>query len=192
MQHASSRAVAGTLSRRRHDRMTDAHDRSARVLDPAYLADLDVALGRRPAARCTPSASSSRPRCRTCAGSPRPASTSSRPRSSGARAAGRSKTSSSALPADPRRPRPAGRTRRRATCPCRWRPTQDSEWAPELERVRRRARQPARPSPTTELDEAIAGLRSLERDVSDRAPRAVRGDRPHRPPPRRAAALTTQ
>ena len=46
-------------------------------------------------------------------------------------------------------------------------PEQDSEWAPDLEQLRRRARQPADAHRPTELEEAIAGLRSLEREVSD-------------------------
>ena len=108
---------------------------------------------------------------------------------SAARAATRWRTSSARCRRSSPTPAHAG-TRRRAGCPLQMAPEQDSEWAPELEEFdgllanlpdahRRRAA------------DAIAGLRSLEREVSDERRALFGGDRPHRPrrSPRSSAEL---
>ena len=164
-----------------------ARSESAHVLDPAYLAGLED--GRSTSCgRSTPSASSWRPRCRTCAGSRRPASTSSKRSSTGARAASRSRSSSNELPQILADPGPRGNPAS-SRLPLQMAPEQDSEWAPDLEQFDALLTN----LPTlsdTELDEAIVGLRSLEREVSDQRREPSRRDRPHRPVARRAAALT--
>ena len=71
-----------------------------------------------------------------------------------------------ALPADPRRPRPSGRPGEQPPPPADGaRPGQ--RVGSRARGVRRPARQPSDPRPTTELVDAIDRLRSLERDVSD-------------------------
>ena len=69
-------------------------------------------------------------------------------------------------------------------------PEQDSEWAPDLERFDGvLANLPTLTD--AELEEAMAGLRSLEREVSDQRRELFARDRPHRPLARRAAPLSS-
>ena len=128
--------IVGLLSR--HTPLWPTHsERSTHVLDPAYRRRPRGRSRSTSCGRCTPSASSSRPRSRTCAGSRRPASTSSRPRSTGGRAAAALEDLINALPQILADPGPRGDPGDQPA-PMQMAPEQDSEWAPDLERVRRR------------------------------------------------------
>ena len=70
--------------------------------------------------------------------------------------------------------------------PLQMAPEQDSEWAPDLERFDGvLANLPTLTD--TELEDALAGLRALEREVSDQRRELLARDRPHRPLARRAS-----
>ena len=164
----------------------DAHERSSRVLDPAYLDGLDDR-----------SVDELRAKHAECLELETEVSYVRRLTQAridileaeldGAPAADRSRTSSTRCRRSSPTPARAG-TRRRAGSRCRWRPSRTAS-GPRPRAVRRRARQPARRSPTPSSHEAIDRPAVARARGVRPAPRAVRGDRPHRPPPRRAPQL---
>ena len=145
--------------------MADAHDRSAHVLDPAYLAALDartVEELRTKHAECLELETEvSYVRRLTQA---RIDILEAEIERRGERRVARGPHRR--LPGDPRRHRAAREPGVEPPAACRWRPSRTSEWAPDLERFDGvLANLPTLSD--DELDEAIDGLRALERDVSD-------------------------
>ena len=144
--------------------MTDPHDRSARVLDPAYLADLE--------ARSVEELRSMHSECLELETEVSYVRRLTQARIDILEAEGRRRTSGGSLEdliaqlpqilADSGpRGNPAS-----SHLPLQMAPEQDSEWAPAFERFDNvLANLPTLTE--AELDEAIAGLRALERQVSD-------------------------
>ena len=159
--------------------MADAHDRSAHVLDPAYLVDLDGISIEEPARQARRVRGA---RDRGLVRAPPHPGPHRHPRGRGRapsqRGLARGPHQPPARRSSPTRAR-AG-TRRRAGSRSRWRPSRTPSGRPAFERFDGvLANLPTLSA--DELQEAIAGLRVARARGLRPAARAVRGDRPHRP-----------
>ena len=156
--------------------MAEAHDRSAHVLDPEYLAELDDFDRGAPAkhAECVELETEvSYVRRLTQARIDILEAEVQR-----RRAGGSLEDLIDTLPQILADPGPRGNPAS-SRLPLQMAPEQDTEWAPELERFDGvLANLPTLSD--TELQEAIAGLRGLEREVSDQRRELFARDRPHR------------